>query len=90
MTVHDIGISLLLLTSVHMGSFKSMVKEGHPKFSTQPGWGFNPGPSGWQSEILPTVSTSHAQFNSCKELCSAAGALRLGSAVHTCIKLYCK
>ena len=36
-----------------------MAKEDHPKFNPRPGWGLNPGPSGWQSEILPTVPASH-------------------------------
>ena len=36
-----------------------VAKEGRPKFNPQPGRGLNPGPSRWQSEILPTVPTSH-------------------------------
>ena len=36
-----------------------VAKEGRPKFNPRPGRGLNPGPSGWQSEILPTVPTSH-------------------------------
>ena len=35
-----------------------MAKEGRPKFNPRPGRGLNSGPSGWQSEILPTVPTS--------------------------------
>ena len=34
-----------------------VAKEGCPKFNPRPGWGLNPGPHGWQSEILPTVLT---------------------------------
>ena len=41
------------LTSLSMDD---VAKKGHPKFNPQPGWGLNPGPSGWHSEILPTVS----------------------------------
>ena len=39
-------------------SMDGVVKKGLPKFNPQPGRGMNPGPSVWQSEILPTVSTS--------------------------------
>ena len=39
-----------------------VAKEGHPKFNPRPGRGLNPGPPGWQSEILPTVATSHTQL----------------------------
>ena len=39
----------------------SRAVHGHPKFNPRPGQGLNPGPSGWQSEILPTVPTSHTQ-----------------------------
>ena len=42
-----------------------VAKEGCLKFNPRPGRGLNPGPSGWQSEILPTVPTLHNQcFNS--------------------------
>ena len=40
-------------------STDGVAKEGHPKFNPQPDQGLNPGPSGYQSEILPTVPTSH-------------------------------
>ena len=36
-----------------------VVKEGRPKFNLRPGRGLNQGPSGWQSEVSPTVTTSH-------------------------------
>ena len=36
-----------------------VAKEGCLKFNPRPGRGLNPEPSGWQSEILPTVPTSH-------------------------------
>ena len=39
-------------------STDGVAKEGHPKFNPRPGQGLNQGPSGWQSEILPTVPTS--------------------------------
>ena len=38
-----------------------VMKEGHPKLKPQPGWGLNQVPSGWQSDILPTVPTSHTK-----------------------------
>ena len=34
-------------------------RRSRPKFNPRPGWGLNPGPSGWQSDILPSVPTSH-------------------------------
>ena len=37
-----------------------VAKEGLPKFNPRPGRELNPGPPGWQSEILPTVPTSHS------------------------------
>ena len=40
-----------------------MAKEGRPKFNPRPGRGLNPGPPGWQPEILPAVPTSHTQEN---------------------------
>ena len=40
-------------------STDGVAKEGRPKFNPRPGRRLNPGPSGWQSEILPTVPTSH-------------------------------
>ena len=40
-------------------STDGVAKEGRPKFNPRPGRGLNPGPHGWQSEILPTVPTSH-------------------------------
>ena len=42
----------------------SVAKTGRPKFNPRPGWGLNPGPSGLQSEILPTVPTSHVSYQS--------------------------
>ena len=36
-----------------------VAKEGRPKFNPRPGRRLNPRPSGWQSEILPTMPTSH-------------------------------
>ena len=36
-----------------------VVKEGCPKFNPRPRQGLNLGPPGWQSEIIPTVLTSH-------------------------------
>ena len=35
-----------------------LVNKGHLKFNSQPGQGSNSGPSGSQSEMLPTVLTS--------------------------------
>ena len=40
-------------------STDGVAKEGLPKFNPRPGRGLNPGPSGWQSEVLQTVLTSH-------------------------------
>ena len=37
-----------------------VAKEGLSKFNPRPGRELNPGPPGWQSEILPTVPTSHS------------------------------
>ena len=66
-TIHNTSISLLLSTSVWVllsppkerRETRPVAKEGRPKFNPRPGRGLNPGPSGWQSEILPTVPTSH-------------------------------
>ena len=44
------------LTSLSMDG---LAKESCPKYNPQPGWGLNPGPRGWQSEILATVLTLH-------------------------------
>ena len=41
-----------------------MLKESRPKSNPRPGRGSIPGPTGWQSEILPTVATSYTQINS--------------------------
>ena len=44
-------------------STDGVAKEGLLKFNPRPGRGVNSGPSGWQSEILPTVPTSHTIMN---------------------------
>ena len=41
----------------------AVAKEGSPKFYPRPGRGLNPGPHGWQSEILPTVLASHTHVS---------------------------
>ena len=51
-----------------------MAKEGRPKFNPRPGRGLNPGPSGWQSEIILTVPTSHT-FR-----------VDIGADVHSCVR----
>ena len=40
-------------------STDGVAKESLPKFNPRPCRGLNPGPPGWQSEILPTALTSH-------------------------------
>ena len=40
-------------------SMDGVAKEGRPKFNPQLGWELNPGPPGWQSEMLPTALTLH-------------------------------
>ena len=37
-------------------------KKGRLKFNPKPVRGLNPGPSGWQSKIISTVSTLHTHF----------------------------